>query len=605
MNEAASKNCVKTVSIVAAFGFALFAMSGYGRNDRADKPPIQANSRLPPRAASSQDDTASESAETFRVDRSTKRARYLEGRFASVQVGAAWIRTEFDMGSGPMIASFVEKVPEPTARTEVDQEVDRVMTHLAKKEYGKALKLATTLVQTKPDNPVGYNLQGAAYLGKHDLANARKSFEKALSVRKDDESAQMNLAQLDLQQKDFASARNQYQKILATDAKNVLAMLGMAKLEAMNKNEKESFAWLERAKVANPASPAPRLLLGSHYLRAKNYDKALAELTEAQRSHPNNPNVLDLLGQAQAASGQGASAVSTYQKLVSVRPESAGAYQRLAAAQTSIADYSGAMASLKKALELKPDYVEALDSLARLEVRAGRHAEAFKRAQQIQHLAPKSPTGYALEGDVLFDQKRFSQAAAVYEKALALSPTGILAIRLYSAQVKADKPKEANAKLQKWLKDHPKDTVVRLYLGEEYGRTGRSKEATEQYLAVLQKDPKNVVALNNLANIYHRQNDPRAIQMAEEAFKLRPDSAAIADTLGWMLVEQGNTARGLEMLQRAAAQAPRNTEIRYHLAAALAKSGEKAKARKELENLLESTQQFPQREAARTLLNQL
>jgi len=72
-----------------------------------------------------------------------------------------------------------------------------------------------------------------------------------------------------------------------------------------------------------------------------------------------------------------------------------------------------------------------------------------------------------------------------------------------------------------------------------------------------------------------------------------------------LLVEQGQTARGLELLQKAASQAPTNTEIRYHLAAALAKAGDKAKARKELEALLASAPQFPQREAAQTLLNQL
>ena len=72
-----------------------------------------------------------------------------------------------------------------------------------------------------------------------------------------------------------------------------------------------------------------------------------------------------------------------------------------------------------------------------------------------------------------------------------------------------------------------------------------------------------------------------------------------------LLVEQGHTARGLELLQRAIAQEPRNSYIRYHLAAALAKSGDKPKARKELEGLLAADPQFPQREAARALLKQL
>jgi FimV-like protein len=45
--------------------------------------------------------------------------------------------------------------------------------------------------------------------------------------------------------------------------------------------------------------------------------------------------------------------------------------------------------------------------------------------------------------------------------------------------------------------------------------------------------------------------------------------------------------------------------MRFHLAAALAKSGDKAGARKDLEALLAGGKKFPQREAAQALLNRL
>jgi Tfp pilus assembly protein PilF len=77
------------------------------------------------------------------------------------------------------------------------------------------------------------------------------------------------------------------------------------------------------------------------------------------------------------------------------------------------------------------------------------------------------------------------------------------------------------------------------------------------------------------------------------------------DTLGWILVEQGNTARGLPLLQSASTLAPEVADIRYHLALGLVKSGDKAKARKELEQLLATGKTFPDIEAARALLNQL
>ncbi len=50
------------------------------------------------------------------------------------------------------------------------------------------------------------------------------------------------------------------------------------------------------------------------------------------------------------------------------------------------------------------------------------------------------------------------------------------------------------------------------------------------------------------------------METAERAYKLEPDNAAVADTLGWMLVEQGNTKRGVELLQKAVAAAPKAPE---------------------------------------------
>jgi len=72
-----------------------------------------------------------------------------------------------------------------------------------------------------------------------------------------------------------------------------------------------------------------------------------------------------------------------------------------------------------------------------------------------------------------------------------------------------------------------------------------------------------------------------------------------------MLVEQGNTTRGLELLQKAVAAAPNAHEIRYHLAQAWLKAGGKAKARSELERLVASDAKFPQQAEAIKLLKQL
>ena len=112
-------------------------------------------------------------------------------------------------------------------------------------------------------------------------------------------------------------------------------------------------------------------------------------------------------------------------------------------------------------------------------------------------------------------------------------------------------------------------------------------------------------ALNNLAWLLHQQNDSRALGYAEQANKLKPDNAALLDTLGWIRVEQGDVTRGLPLLQKAVNLAPGAPVIRYHLAVGLMKSGDKVKAKKELEQLLASGKSFSQIEEARALLKSL
>jgi putative PEP-CTERM system TPR-repeat lipoprotein len=487
----------------------------------------------------------------------------------------------------------------------VDSDANAIMADVRNHDFDKALESALKMTRANPNDPRAYNLLGAAYIGKKDLANARQSFEKALSIRPDYIPALMNLAQLDLEAKDPASARKRYQAVLDKDQKNVAAMMAIAKLEAASHNDKEGLAWLEKAKAADAKAMAPRFFLGRYYLRNGESAKALSELTEAKALQPNNADVLDLLAQAQIANGRKAEAISTYRTLVSTHPQLPVAQYRLGLAQINNEDFLGARESLKKAVELKPDYGDAVIALAGAEMRSGRPAEALRWAKELQKVAPKSPAGLVLEGDLLVNQGRNADAVKAYQKALGIQSNGLIAVKLHAAQVGTGKAQEADAKLQQWLKDHPEDIAARQYLAGESLKAGRDKDAIEQYQQVLQKDGNNVIALNNLANLYQRGKDPRALDLAERAYKLMPQSPVTADTLGWMLVEQGDTARGLELMQKAAATDPKNVEVRYHLAVALFKAGDKANARRELQDLLRTREDFPNREAATALLKQL
>ncbi|HEX6003061.1 MAG TPA: XrtA/PEP-CTERM system TPR-repeat protein PrsT [Burkholderiales bacterium] len=477
---------------------------------------------------------------------------------------------------------------------------------LRQQRYAQALEMANALVQQKPDDPSAYNLQGAVYLGGRDLANAGKAFSRALSLQPGNVEAQLNLAQIDVVKKDYAKAQQRYRDILAKDAKNVDALLALAQIEAnVNRNQAGGLDLLEKAKHADPEALSPRLFLATYYMRGRQFDKAFAELDAARRFHERDPEYLDLLGQVQAASGKSTDAVATFKILVAERPYSAQAHYRLGTALVGTEDYTAAAQSLQKALDLRPDYPEALDVLGLVELRAGHHSNALRLARQLEQLQPGSPAGFALEGDVQRAQNRYADAVKAYERAFAKRPTGLLAIKLHAARTAAGKGKEADAQLEQWLKQNPDDIGTWQYFAETNLKAGRNKVAIEQYRTVLAKYPDNVPALNNLAHLYQLEKDPGALDVAERAYKLMPDSPMTADTLGWILVERGDFTRGLPLIRQASEKDPSNALLRYHLAFALAKSGDKRRARIELESLLAGNAKFPQRDAAMRLLNEL
>jgi putative PEP-CTERM system TPR-repeat lipoprotein len=481
-----------------------------------------------------------------------------------------------------------------------------VTSHLRQANYDAALKAMQTLEKKQPNNPLTYNLKAMIYLGKKDTAAARKQLERALELQPAYVPAAANLARLDLQEKNPQAARRRLEAILEKDKDNVQALLTLASLgPRIGATQKEQIDWLERARKASPGSVRPQLMLARLYAQAGDVKKALEAAQQALAISPDSLEVLDALGAIQIAAGEKEQALVTYRKLATLQPTSPVALHRLATAQAANADQAAAAISLKKALSLKPDYIDAQVGLAGLEVRAGRFPEAIKIARQVQKQAAKSPLGFALEGDVLMAEKKFPQAAKAYETAYGIGKSGLLAAKTYEAYAQAGKPDEAERWLAQGLKDSPDDASVRLYAADAALKSGKYRNAIEHYEWLLQKQPDNVLVLNNLAWAYQQVKDKRALETAERAYKLKPDNAAVADTLGWMLVEQGNTTRGLELLQKAVAAAPQAHEIRYHLAQAWLKAGDQSKARSELERLVASDVKFPQQAEAMNLLKKL
>lgn len=480
-----------------------------------------------------------------------------------------------------------------------------VMAHIAKKEWEQALQALATLEQKQPDNPVTYNLKGGVYVNKQDYGNARKAYEKAVALKPDFFPALINLARLDLKDNKPEVARKRFEQVLAKDAKSVAAMVALANIEQSQGREKEMVVWLEKASKADPSAFLPRAMLVQYYQRTNDTARALAIAREAQAANPKNPEALGMLGALQLAAGDKDGALASFSQLTVLAPKSAAAFLKLGQAQAASGNNSAARNSIAKALELQPDFVEAKVVMFNLAIQEKRYPAALEIARGLQTQVPKSGLGWVLAGDAAMAQAQTPQAAEAYRAAFKLDPAPGTLIKLHMAQSRQGLTKDADASLVQWLKAHPNDQFVRGYLAESYTSQGQVKAAITEYETLLKALPDNIVSLNNLAWLYHQQKDPRAVATAERAYRLKPDMVQVIDTLGWIHVQQGDFKRGLALIQQAYSKQPDQPTIQYHLAAALAKGGERLKAQDELERLLSRGRKFPEEQEAQALLKQL
>ena len=242
--------------------------------------------------------------------------------------------------------------------------------------------------------------------------------------------------------------------------------------------------------------------------------------------------------------------------------------------------------------------------LANLEFRAGRLDAALAAARNLRPHDGTGAASWLLEGELLLAARQPAAAARAFEAAAAKSPS----LRAVSGQVRARVATgqgKAEAPLEDWLKSRPADSEAQALLAELQLSQQRYPEATRSYEAVVAADPRNVVALNNLAWLYQQAKDSRALETARKAYEAAPTSASVADTYGWILVQSKKPDEGLKILRQAHEKAPENTEIQYHYAAALAATGDRATAQRVLTDLLGKGGSFQDRPAAEALLKQV
>lgn len=478
-----------------------------------------------------------------------------------------------------------------------------ISAHLQRHDMDKAFAAADAFAKKQPTNPLPLNIKGVIYTSQRDFKSARAAFEEALKVDPNYIDSVQNLARLDMMQRDFDGARKRFEQILTKDPRNEQALLSLAGLlAATNAPPADVKAAIDRAVAANPTSVRARLSLIAFFNQQRDAKAALAAARAAESAFPGNAQVLEALGVAQQAAGDNNQALETLTKAAKLEPQNAVPLLRLAAVQVTLKDVDGSIGTIHRAIALQPDQIAAWSLLSGVYVASGRIEAGLADARKLQKDLPTRAAGFAVEGDLLNAQKKYAESATSYQNAVAREPIPVLSLRLYMALQAAGKPDQANAMAQRWQKEHPKDVLLRNFQGQQYILVKDYRAAVRQFQAVLDVEPDNPVALNNIAWVLNELGDPKALQYAERASTLAPLTPSVMDTHGWILVQHGDVTQGLALVRKASNLAPQDADIQLHLAKALLKTGDKAAAKGELQKLAAQTNPSAARAEAQEML---
>lgn len=507
--------------------------------------------------------------------------------------------SEQGLGNLQGVIDALEKAAELDQTFTSDQRL--ISAYIRAKRFDEALQAVSGMARKNVPMAMLHNARGLVHTARQDLRQARAEFEKALAADPKFMGAVTNLANLDILDKNYKLAASRYENLLKATPDNTNAWIALAFIANLQNDIPAIRSHLEKAKRADPGNAEPRVMLVHYLLNQNKPDLALTEAKEALAA-TGNASFRELIGLAYTAIGDRNSAHDTFLRWAHDNPDSATALTRLGEAQAAMGQRKEALRTLDRALAVQPGNKAAQTHKMNLLVQDGRTKDALRIAKELQSRDPNEAMGYVGEASALEADKKYSEAARLYVKGAKLAGQGRLLNRAAAAYMAAGNASEAINVLTQWLHANPTDRAVRHALAEQLGKGGRHQEAVGQYRLLLKSQPQDAVAYNNLAMQLLELKDTAAVEAAEQALRLSPDNPLLQDTLGWVLLHNGQGKRGIELLKKAVDKAPEILEIHWHYASGLVAVGNPVLARFELERLINRGKPFPQEQEARKLL---
>jgi tetratricopeptide (TPR) repeat protein len=302
------------------------------------------------------------------------------------------------------------------------------------------------------------------------------------------------------------------------------------------------------------------LLLRSAYARLlvelQDLEGARQQFVELLKTRPDNPEVLYAVGIMSLQLNETSDARIYFEKLVELDEKVDESAYYLGQIEEADGHNDKAISWYRRVTDAQLE-LDARIRVARLLGKQGKLTGARTEMQQLRNELPESAIDlYLIEADILAEAGQPGAAMRLYGEA---------------------------------LEEHPGESDLLYARALQAVELGQLDAMERDLLQIIETDPNNADALNALGYTLADQTDryQEALGYIERAFALKPDNAAILDSMGWVQYRLGNYPEALQYLQRALEMMP-DSEIAAHFGEVLWITGQRGKARQVWEKALQS-----------------
>jgi tetratricopeptide (TPR) repeat protein len=437
--------------------------------------------------------------------------------------------------------------------------------HLARiahdmQDYDRAAALYGQAVLDAPTRTDLLTSQALEYMAANKPAESLELYEKVLKLNPFDEKALSQSLSLQIALKRYPEAivtLKQLVGLIGSSPRLQLALGELFDLAGQGDLAVETFRGII---AADRKSPSVWAALLDHYIRSGNRDQMISEFRAYDHLAPADPGPAIVMANHFALL---ADRDTTYVRPVTMMLDDLGAhhprdsrvYVLRGTFEMARKRTSEAIANFNRAVQLAPGKIVAWEGLVMAYLERQDKAMVFRTISRARQALPRQSYHLnILEG-------------------YALLHTGspVRSVRLLESVIAS----------KKGAPDHDLLIQANTSLAMAYEELGRKKLSGEAYSRVLELDPHNALAMNNLAYLYTEEGVMlrKALRLSMNAVLLDPENGVFLDTLGWVYYRLGNYAVSREVLEKAVATGIEESEVFGHLGAVYEKLGETDKAR--------------------------